>query len=84
MRVGLLFLSAVMMLAGAAGVVMAAALWKKWALFLIVFLYFHMHVFFDFCPRFALPVFPFILIFCSYAFVCSRELWNSRKLRVEV
>lgn len=38
---------------------------KKWAIFPIVFLYFNMHASFDLCPRYFVPIFPFMLMFCA-------------------
>lgn len=40
---------------------------RAWAILLLVFLYFNMHATFDMCPRYFVPIFPYLFVFCGAA-----------------
>ncbi|MBI4655341.1 MAG: glycosyltransferase family 39 protein [Elusimicrobia bacterium] len=64
-RIGLLFFHGVVFVFMVLGMVYAGGSFKKWAILLLVFFYFNMHILFDLCPRFFVPIFPYIFIFSA-------------------
>lgn len=42
---------------------------RAWALLPLILVYFNMHALFDMCPRYLVPIFPYLLILCAAAVV---------------
>ncbi len=40
---------------------------RTWALLPLILVYFNMHALFDLCPRYLVPIFPYLLILCAAA-----------------
>jgi len=66
---GLVFLSMLL------GLFYARGSYRKFSILPVIFLYFNMHIFFDLCPRYFVPIFPYMLIFAS---VTALELYSRR------
>ena len=68
-RAGLLLFHGVIFLLTVLGMFYSRRTFKKWAVFFLILLYFNMHAFFDMCPRYFVPIFPFMFIFSAVAVV---------------
>lgn len=60
------FHAAVVLLAGL-GMWLSRRTFRAWSILLLVFVYFNMHALFDICPRYFVPIFPYLLMFCAAA-----------------
>ena len=64
-RLGSIVLHGMLMLMTIMGMVYSRKSFRNWAILLLIFLYFNMHILFDMCPRYFVPIFPYIFIFSS-------------------
>ena len=86
-RAALLLFHGVIFLLTVIGMFYSRRAFKKWAVFLLVLLYFNMHALFDLCPRYFVPIFPFMFIFCAVAAVRiydRTELLNPAKQEIRL
>lgn len=67
-RLLLLFFHGALLAATAIGMYLARFSFRSWAILLITFLYFNMHILFDPCNRYLVPVMPYIMIFTAVFF----------------
>ena len=75
-RAGLLLFHGVLMLMAFMGMIYSLKSFRNWSILLLVFLYFNMHILFDMCPRYFIPIFPYIFVFCSVFIIRAREKLN--------
>lgn len=68
----ILFHGGILLLAGL-GMFWSLGSFKNWAVLLLIPLYFNMHAFFDMCPRYFVPMYPYLFIFCAAALFRLRE-----------
>ena len=47
------------------GIALCRASFAGWSVLLLVLVYFNMHALFDMCPRYLVPVYPYLLVFCA-------------------
>lgn len=62
-RLGLLLFHLVLLCVALAGMAAILKTWRQWALLPITFAYFSLHILFDPCNRFTVPVMPLMFIF---------------------
>lgn len=67
-RLALAALHAAVLLLALAGMFRTRAIWRRWAVLALALAYFNMHIFFDMCPRYLVPIFPCLLAFAAAAF----------------
>lgn len=72
-RIGLILFHGMLMVMAFLGMLYSIRSFRKWSILLLIFLYFNMHIFFDMCPRYFIPIFPYIFIFCSVFIITARE-----------
>jgi 4-amino-4-deoxy-L-arabinose transferase-like glycosyltransferase len=66
-RAALLLLHGALLAAMLLGLYFARGAWRRAAVLPVIFLYFNMHPLFDLCPRFFVPMFPYMLIMAAVA-----------------
>ncbi|MCG2725344.1 MAG: glycosyltransferase family 39 protein [Elusimicrobia bacterium] len=75
-RIVLLLFHGIIMIMAFMGMIYSFKSFRSWSILLLIFLYFNMHILFDMCPRYFVPIFPFIFIFCSVFLIGLREKIN--------
>ncbi|MCK5357826.1 MAG: glycosyltransferase family 39 protein [Elusimicrobiales bacterium] len=75
-RAGLLLFHGVLMLMAFMGMIYSLKSFRNWSILPLIFLYFNMHILFDMCPRYFIPIFPYIFIFCSVFIIKASEKIN--------
>jgi len=66
-RLSLIGLHFILAALAAWGMLVSLASFRTWSVLLLVLAYFSMHALFDMCPRYLVPVYPYVLIFCAAA-----------------
>ncbi|MDO8802802.1 MAG: glycosyltransferase family 39 protein [Elusimicrobiota bacterium] len=72
-RAGLLLFHGGILLLTGLGMFYSRGSFRKWAVILLILLYFNMHAFFDMCPRYFVPIFPYMFVFCVIALFRLRD-----------
>lgn len=81
-RGALLLLHGAIFLLTVLGMFYSRRTFKKWSVFLLILLYFNMHALFDLCPRYFVPIFPYMFMFCAAAAFRLRDkagFWDPAK-----
>ncbi|MBI5242340.1 MAG: glycosyltransferase family 39 protein [Elusimicrobia bacterium] len=72
-RAGLMLFHGLIFLSMLLGLFYAGGSLRKWAILPVILLYFNMHIFFDLCPRYFVPIFPYIFVFCAVTALKLRD-----------